>query len=116
MLSGTASDALRPYRFSPEVTLQGNWSKCLVRKNDGVYLYKANDGDLREVEISKFGQMLGLAIVKYWAEDYEDVPCTVCKILSSDPISGLQQRKLEKMRYLSSILNSLPQCKHLIIL
>ena len=84
MLSGTASDALRPYRFSPEVTLQGIWSKCLVRKIDGVYIYKANDGDLREVEISKFGQMLGLDIVKYWAEDYEDVPCTVCKILSSE--------------------------------
>lgn len=81
MLSGSRS-APCLNRFSPETTLQGNWSKCLMRKKDGIYLYKANDDDPREVEVTEFGHMLGLNIVRYWREDYEDVPCTVCKIQS----------------------------------
>ncbi|MEG1875218.1 MAG: hypothetical protein RR185_06565 [Angelakisella sp.] len=79
MLSGTG-ESIRPERFSPETTLQGNWSKCLVKNPEGIYLYKANDGDLREIEAADFGEALGLDIVHYWQEDYEDVACTVCKI------------------------------------
>lgn len=84
MLSGSRSAQQRPNRFSPETTLQGNWSKCLERRVDGIYLYKANDGDPREVEASEFGSRLGLDVVRYWQEDYEDVPCTVCKIESNE--------------------------------
>lgn len=83
MLSGTG-EGIRPERFSPETTIQGNWSKCLVKKSDGIYLYKANDEDMREVEVSNFGASLGLDIVQYWQEDYEDISCTVCKILSDE--------------------------------
>lgn len=84
ILTGTVSDALRPARFSPEITLQGNWSKCLKRDDKGILLYKANDDDEREIEVTEFGKALNLDIVGYWAEDYEDVSCTVCRIECSE--------------------------------
>lgn len=80
ILTGEVSDALKPNRFSPETTLQGNWSKCLARSNSGVLLYKANDRDKREVEVAEWGRSLGLDVVHYWTEDYEDVECTVCRV------------------------------------
>lgn len=84
MLTGESTQKTGLTRFSPEATLQGNWPKCLKSTEAGMLLYKDNDGDTTEIETAKLARDLGLAAPEYWAENYADVPCTVCRILSDE--------------------------------
>lgn len=81
-LTGSRKSAKPAQEFSPEITLQGNWSKCLVMENDRLLMYKADDKEF-EQEASEFALSIGLDVILYWQEEYEDVDCSVCEIASN---------------------------------
>lgn len=92
MLTGIKKYAVKPHEFSPEVTLHGNWSKCLVKREDYWVLLKEDDRT-DEQEVAAFAKMLGIPVVKYWHEEYEGVQCSACKVMSTKEEQWISARE-----------------------
>lgn len=84
LLKGVKPDEYTKYFLPQETTLQGKQRKCLERRGEDTILFKLDDGNMREVEVSKFGKALGLNVVKYWEESFSDRSCSACRISSNE--------------------------------
>ena len=83
---------------SPELTLGGSWAKCLIREQKNsilgpifgeIKLYKVScKKDLKDIEseavVSKILNSLNIQNVNYSLEELIDIPCSVCKLQTTD--------------------------------
>ena len=83
---------------SPELTIGGSWAKCLIREQKNsilgpifgeIKLYKVScKKDLKDIEseavASKILNGLNIQNVNYSLEELIDIPCSVCKLQTTD--------------------------------
>ena len=75
--------------ISAEYTGQGNYPKCFIREQDGIYLYKESIRKkmIGEVESSVIAKVLGLNTAEYSYARIDDSIVTKTKILSDEAVN-----------------------------
>jgi hypothetical protein len=70
--------------LSAEYTGQGNYPKCFVKEQDGIYLYKSGKtSEIRnEIYAGYIANILGLNTVQYEYRKFENIDCSVSKIVT----------------------------------
>lgn len=81
-LKGEDNFTIQDNSISAEYTGQGTYPKCFVRKQDGIYLYKAgsNIQIKNEVYAAYIATLIGFNSVGYHYEKFHDINCSVSKI------------------------------------
>lgn len=83
-LRGDDGYTITDKHISAEYTGKGNYPKCFVREQDGIYIYKnsTNRAMYYEVISSQIANVLGFKSVDYVMSDLGDIKCTKSKIAS----------------------------------
>ena len=85
-LKGVDGFTIQSKELSAEYTGQGNFPKCFIRENDGIYMYKAGSkrSITNEVYAGYIAEVLGLRTAHYEYVTLDGIECTKSRILTNE--------------------------------